>query len=1133
MSSGGGPAASGFFYQYLFTIETFFDLIAKSWPDDTQIHIEDPRDGRILDPHIVDFAVHHPRDGLHAVYQAKSVISPRDTTITVAGALPTLVRMSRSAECRSYILTTNALPGSDIDELNVLLGSDCSDGELLVGLQHFARNSEKATTALSRVDSAARISRLRRCQVQTSGESASVIRDRIVESIARWRSRNGLPLGPYAADLLENALINDIFSRAAGTRRKDLDTEYRVVTLAEFCQMLAPGVDVLAQAAACVEAGGGIEHVPNGRGIERPKQFGEIVARFSDVREGSAQLSALVGPSGIGKSRLAAMYAHSRCDTYDRICWIDAESDASIIASIDRQKRTIVLPEVNLGDVEEVSVAFKACIRSFIGRWLIVLDNARDSRQLQRWIAFSGNAHFLATSTNSVDWSGFGKINIGHMELGEAHALIQTRLDDDIGDAAPERQQLAAAAIRRLAKTLAWRPLALQIAASHFGTLSTLLAGLDIYLSKIDHMVALMDDDTLDREDYPRTLQAAIEICLDRLESAAQSDPRSLLAAHMLVASSVLAARSIPAFLLFAATVEPIEAALGSSGPVESVLQQLPLMDSAIRRLGKDSLVERRNDVTDTVTPELRIRLDVNEIVQFIARQYAESLTAVINTVAAHLSSWTACYINRQDFSAAAVVQPHALHLLELAKQTGGEIPICAVLAGNLSSLLTVQDRSDEAFHWLLFELRLLENLPTPHYRLLAETNGQIAQALVRTSVGFGELEEYLARSVQSLQESAKAQETQWDGARVCYNNLEIVDTFIRQGAVDVDSMSRLRQYHDRLDALLMVFPDNGYAEQQQLYKRIEKALDESRHGDVLALSEMLSERISPSNHVLRLGIRVQRLQALAGLGHSEQLLSELNDLAQDQELYTQIKEGICQSLLNSGAYLAFRIVAGETDQKGEEAFRLIIRLSGKLRSNNYERYLHTVLAAYEASITNDVHGVRGLLESVTSQSPPTPPGTVRATSRLAATLVAWLKYWVACADKGTRARAAEAIVHRRTYGITIEGPEVRMHVVVPALADQLTDKKGDARIFNGYLLPGLLGHDRVIELCTVPTEIPMACLLFRASFDTSRYSSTDPFRWEDGKERLPSLLLLTSSVTANENAIVVVRQRPGPEASE
>ncbi|SKG72601.1 P-loop NTPase family protein [Mycobacteroides abscessus] len=1025
MSSGGWSAASGFFYQYLFTIETFFDLIAKSWPDDAQIHIEDPRDGRILDPHIVDFAVHHPRDGLHAVYQAKSVISPHDTEITVARALPVLVRMSRSAESQSYILTTNALPGGDIDALNALLGSDCSDGELLVGLQHLARNSERATAALATVDSPEWISRLRRCRVQTSGEPAGVIRERIVESIARWRSRNRLPLGAYAADLLENALINDIFSRAAGTRKKDLDTEYRVVTLAEFCQMLAPGVDVLAQATACVEAGRGIEHVPNGQGIERPKQLEWIAARFSDVREGSAQLSALVGPSGIGKSRLAAMYAHGQCDTYDRICWIDAESDASIIASIDRQKRTIVLPEVNLGDVEEVSAAFKACIRSFIGRWLIVLDNARDSRQLQRWIAFSGNAHFLATSTNSVDWSGFGKIKVGHMELGEAHALIRARLDDDMCDAGPERQHSADAAIRRLAKTLAWRPLALQLAASHFGTLSTLLTGIDMYVSRIEHLAALMNDDTLDREDYPRTLQAAIQICLDRLESAAQNDPLNALAAKMLIASSVLAPRSIPAFLLFAAVTEPIEAAIGSSGPGEHVLQQLPRMNSAIRRLGIDSLVERQNDVTGAVAPELRIRLDVNEIVQIIARQYAASLTGVINTAAAHLGSWTACYINRQDFSAAAVVQPHALNLLEIAKETGGEVPLCAVLAGNLSSLLTVQNRSDEALRWLMFELQLLDNLPSPHHRLNAATTAQIAQAMVRTSSDFNALEEYLSGSVHALEETAQAQDTQWDGARVCYNNLEIVDTFIRQGAVDVDSMSRLRQYHDRLEALLTVFPDNGHAEQQQLYKRIEKALDESRHRDVLTLSEMLTERIEASNHILRIGNRVQRLQALAGLGESDELLSELDDLAHDHELYTQVKEGICQSLLNAGAYLAFRIVADETDQKGEEAFRQIIRLSGNLLSNDYERYLHTVLAAYEASITNDVHGVMGLLKLVTSQSPPTPPGTVRATSRLAATLVAWLTYWVACAEKGARAHAVEAMVYRRTYGVTVDGPTV------------------------------------------------------------------------------------------------------------
>lgn len=57
---GGVRAASGLFYQYLFTIETLLDLIQQAWSESTIVTIEGPDHNGSSDPDVVDFSVRHP-----------------------------------------------------------------------------------------------------------------------------------------------------------------------------------------------------------------------------------------------------------------------------------------------------------------------------------------------------------------------------------------------------------------------------------------------------------------------------------------------------------------------------------------------------------------------------------------------------------------------------------------------------------------------------------------------------------------------------------------------------------------------------------------------------------------------------------------------------------------------------------------------------------------------------------------------------------------------------------------------------------------------------------------------------------------------------------------------------------------
>jgi hypothetical protein len=106
--TGGGGAASGLFYQYLFTIEKFLALLADGSPADTEVRIEDPEDPDVLDPDIVDFSVYSSDGVAQEFHQVKSVAAPEKSTISAGDALVTLVRMTAKDVAWSVKLSSGA-----------------------------------------------------------------------------------------------------------------------------------------------------------------------------------------------------------------------------------------------------------------------------------------------------------------------------------------------------------------------------------------------------------------------------------------------------------------------------------------------------------------------------------------------------------------------------------------------------------------------------------------------------------------------------------------------------------------------------------------------------------------------------------------------------------------------------------------------------------------------------------------------------------------------------------------------------------------------------------------------------------------------------------------------------------------
>ena len=131
----------------------------------------------------------------------------------------------------------------------------------------------------------------------------------------------------------------------------------------------------------------------------------EIDGLRSTLRESA--ICAVYGLGGVGKSQLAAEYAHRHRDDYDVAWWVRAE---------DEQTRTEDLAELAYalraasradGDQRAAAEAAKRWLEQH-NRWLLILDNAPDPYDLRALIPQSLTGHVIVTSRRHADWLAAG-----------------------------------------------------------------------------------------------------------------------------------------------------------------------------------------------------------------------------------------------------------------------------------------------------------------------------------------------------------------------------------------------------------------------------------------------------------------------------------------------------------------------------------------------------------------------------------------------------------------------------------------------------------------------------------------------------------------------------------------------------
>ncbi|MEU0932982.1 tetratricopeptide repeat protein [Embleya sp. NPDC005971] len=245
----------------------------------------------------------------------------------------------------------------------------------------------------------------------------------------------------------------------------------------------------------------------------------------------------LSGGGGMGKSQLAAAYAHqARAEGVDLVLWVNAAETEQVITTYARAARLVAAPGAAGQDPQDDARAFVNWLATTPRSWLVVLDDITDPRSLESWwppSPPSGRGTVLDTTRRrDALLSGGGRAVIDVDTYTEAEA--ETYLRERLTHAACAR--LLDDDVLRLARELGLLPLALAHAAAYMINEDVTCARyLRLFTAGTARLDKLLPVDA-DTERYGRPVATALLLSLDaaqRAEPAGLAAPALTLAAFL------------------------------------------------------------------------------------------------------------------------------------------------------------------------------------------------------------------------------------------------------------------------------------------------------------------------------------------------------------------------------------------------------------------------------------------------------------------------------------------------------------------------------------------------------------------------------------------------------------------------
>ncbi|MFB7129740.1 NB-ARC domain-containing protein [Kitasatospora sp. NPDC056273] len=966
---GGQAAAAGFQYQYLVTLEALLEALEDARHDIAAAVIEpsghdndsDESSPGTADTDAIDYYL--VDDLRRPVVAAQVKSGGPDTELSAPAAYAILLRMVRACPtAESYQLITNKRLHPKAVRLKQALTHGGDLGTLRAALRQALDRSSKLSSVDDLRDNDLRA--LGRARIKSDLRDPHEFRDQLRERIREHRARHRDGLGHQSAGRMSNHLVSEIHHRAAGESEGVLELEaFRSELLTESRH--------LAWDLGAFDWGIMIGPVPSVPDVPRSEVLSRVRAALADSPGPRVPSScALLGLSGIGKTSLAAAYAHDTADSYDWIFWVNAESTASLMTSF-RRIHEWLHPQGDRAPDDDTRLqdGVRALLSASAERWLLIFDNATDRHSLHPWMPSSGRGHVIVTSTNQAGWAAHPhKIDVQALTPTEAGALVRLRLADD----SPWDEHAERAAMD-LSAALAHWPLALELACGYLLSCELGLAEVPRYLRSIRDLA--LDDERSVPAGYPHTLVAAIHFALERVDRYAlpQRPFVSEIAMSSVQAAGYLGSRQIPLHLLIAIAVVPDELAyLDTPEPI--VLQDDPgnsFNSSEVHRaLWSESLVRRDaplcarppEEWSEAHPEEVDQTISVNEIVQYVVRGRVERDRATVERVlrrsALHVQLWLAAFLRHGDERHALAVMPHAQSLAEHAQRLGFSSSEVAILWGNLAGAHL--ERGELAAARRLFEAELA-------YVLGCGPSAAVLELKIRMSLA--ELAELEAAPVEQLLAQGRrvhqlagqlCDSHPLDVAHIVANLLVTLRTMTRRGGPNDEVLELMAKFTQLLENLPSTAETRLLAEIEQLNHGLGTSALRDDEVEQRCRAMLAGGQLSPRLRVALTGLLAEALCYQRRWSEVARILEHMENQDADSRFHPR---GITNVLHNLG--LPTGMSALHRDQDAQDVLATLLRIASLLESTHLESEPSMpvklgALRLVSAICTNEESSIRG-----------------------------------------------------------------------------------------------------------------------------------------------------------------------------